>query len=95
MANDAVRQEKQRDDLIQKINTVDPPVSPRTADVFPVVASLPLQFFGGLALRNTKHEFRWKTRSDHVTRNALAARNNAAYGQGNGRQSFRTVFRYH
>ena len=45
--------------------------------------------------RNTKHEFRWRTRSDHVTRNALAARNNAAYGQGNGRQSFRTVFRYH
>ena len=26
--------------------------------------------------------FRWRTRSDHVTRNALAARNNAAYGQG-------------
>ena len=39
--------------------------------------------------------FRWRTRSDHVTRNALAARNNAAYGQGNGRQSFRTVLRYH
>ena len=32
--------------------------------------------------------FRWRTRSDHVTRNALAARNNEAYGQGNGRQSF-------
>ena len=39
--------------------------------------------------------FRWriwekKTRSDNVTRNAntLAARNNEAYGQGNGRQSF-------
>ena len=26
--------------------------------------------------------FRWRTRSDHVTRNALAARNNEAYGQG-------------
>ena len=39
--------------------------------------------------------FRWRTRSDHVTRNALAARNNAAYRQGNGRQSFRTVLRYH
>ena len=39
--------------------------------------------------------FRWRTRSDHVTRKALAARNNEAYGQGNGRQSFRTVFRYH
>ena len=34
--------------------------------------------------------FRWRTRSDHVTRNALAVRNNAAYGQGNGRQSFRS-----
>ena len=37
--------------------------------------------------------FRWriekKTRSDHVTRNALVARNNEAYGQGNG-----TVFLY-
>ena len=40
MAKDAMRQEKQRDDLIQKINTVEPPVSLRTADVFPVVASL-------------------------------------------------------
>ena len=30
-----------------------------------------------------------------MTRNTLAARNNEAYGQGNGRQSFRTVFRYH
>ena len=30
-----------------------------------------------------------------MTRNALAARNNEAYGQGNGRQSFRTVLRYH
>ena len=39
--------------------------------------------------------FRWRTRSDYVTRKALAARNNEAYGQGNGRQSFRTVFRYH
>ena len=39
--------------------------------------------------------FRWRTRSDHVTRKALAARNNEACGQGNGRQSFRTVFRYH
>ena len=27
---------------------------------------------------------------DHVTRNALAARNNEAHGQGYGRQSFRT-----
>ena len=26
--------------------------------------------------------FWWRTRSDHVTRNALAARNNKAYGQG-------------
>ena len=37
--------------------------------------------------------FRWriekKTRSDHVTRNALAAPNNEAYGHGNG-----TVFLY-
>ena len=39
--------------------------------------------------------FRWQTRSDHVTRNALAARNNGAYGQVNGRQSFRTVLHYH
>ena len=39
--------------------------------------------------------FRWRTRSDHVTRKALAARNNEACGQGNGRQSFRTVFCYH
>ena len=43
--------------------------------------------------------FRWRiweknTRSDHVTRNALAARNNEAYGQGNGRESFCTVLRY-
>ena len=29
--------------------------------------------------------FRWRTHSDHVTRNALAARNNVAYGQGNGK----------
>ena len=29
--------------------------------------------------------FRWRTRSDHVTRKALAAQNNAAYGQGNRR----------
>ena len=36
-----------------------------------------------------------KTRSDHVTRNASAARNNEACGQGNGRQSFCTVLRYH
>ena len=35
-----------------------------------------------------------KTRSDHVTRNASAARNNEAYRQGNGRQSFCTVLRY-
>ena len=35
--------------------------------------------------------FQWRTRSDHVTRKASAARNNAAYGQGNGRQSFRTA----
>ena len=36
-----------------------------------------------------------KTRSDHVIRNALAARNHETYGQGNGRQSFCTVLRYH
>ena len=36
-----------------------------------------------------------RTRSDHVTRNALAARNNEAYVQGNGRQSFYTVSRCH
>ena len=30
---------------------------------------------------------RKKTRSDHVTRNSLAARNNEAYGQGNRRLS--------
>ena len=30
-----------------------------------------------------------------MTRNTLAARNNEAYGQGNGRQSFRTVLCYH
>ena len=36
--------------------------------------------------------FRWRTRSDRVTRNALAARNSAAYGQGNGRQSFPKSF---
>ena len=36
-----------------------------------------------------------KTRSDHVTRNALATWNNEAYGQANGRQSFCTVLRYH
>ena len=34
-------------------------------------------------------------RMDHVTRNALAVRNNEAHGQGNGRQSFHTVLRYH
>ena len=45
MANDAVRQEKQRDALIQKINTVEPPVSLRTANVFPVVASRPPKNF--------------------------------------------------
>ena len=45
MANDAVRQEKQRDDLIQKINTVEPPVSLRTPNVCPVVASLPPKNF--------------------------------------------------
>ena len=39
--------------------------------------------------------FRWRTRSDHGTRKALATRNNEAYGQGNGKQSFRTVLRYH
>ena len=43
--------------------------------------------------------FRWRiceknTRLDHVTRNALAARNNEAYGQGNGRESFCTFVRY-
>ena len=37
---------------------------------------------------------RWRTRSDHVTRNALAARNNEVYRQDNGRQSFCTVLRY-
>ena len=35
------------------------------------------------------------TRSDHMTRKALAARNNEAYGQGNGRQSIYTVLRCH
>ena len=35
-----------------------------------------------------------KPRSDHVTRNASAARNNEAYRQGNGRQSFCTVLPY-
>ena len=34
--------------------------------------------------------FRRRTPSDHVTRKALAARNNEAYGQGNGRQSLDT-----
>ena len=34
-----------------------------------------------------------KTRSDHVTRNALAAWNNEAFEEGNGRQSFCTVLR--
>ena len=29
--------------------------------------------------------FRWRTRSDHITRKASVARNNAAYGQGNGK----------
>ena len=33
-----------------------------------------------------------KTRSDPVTRNASAARDNEAYGQGNGRQSYCTAF---
>ena len=47
MANDTVRQAKQRDDLIQKINTVEPPVSLRTADVFPVVPKSSEEFFGG------------------------------------------------
>ena len=37
---------------------------------------------------------RKKTRSDQVTHNALAARNNEAYGQGNCRQSFCTVLQY-
>ena len=37
--------------------------------------------------------FRWQTRSDHVTRQALAALNNGAYGQAcNGRQSFRSPY---
>ena len=36
-----------------------------------------------------------KTRSDHVTRNALATWNNEDYGDANGRQSFCTVLRYH
>ena len=40
--------------------------------------------------------FRWRTRSDHVTRNVLAARNNKAYGQGKTAdsgsvQSFATI----
>ena len=40
--------------------------------------------------------FRLRTRSDHVTRNALAARNNKAYGQGKTAdsgsvQSFSTI----
>ena len=39
--------------------------------------------------------FRWRTRSDYVTRKVLAVRNNEAYGQGNGLQSYRTVLRYH
>ena len=34
-----------------------------------------------------------KTRSDHVSGNALAARNNKDYGQGNGSQSFCKVLR--
>ena len=34
-----------------------------------------------------------KTRWDHVTRNALAALNNEAFEQGNGRRSFCTVLR--
>ena len=29
--------------------------------------------------------FQWRTRSDHMTRKASAARNNVAYGQGNGK----------
>ena len=29
--------------------------------------------------------FQWRTRSDHMTRKASAARKNAAYGQGNGK----------
>ena len=29
--------------------------------------------------------FQWRTHSDHMTRKASAARNNAAYGQGNGK----------
>ena len=40
---------------------------------------------------NAVKTFRWRTRSDHVTRNSLAAQNNATYGQGNGRQTFRTL----
>ena len=39
--------------------------------------------------------FWWRTRMDHVTRDALAGRNNEAHGQGNGRQSIHTVLRYH
>ena len=46
-----------------------------------------LRLFGDVSER--------KTRSDHVTRNALAARNNEAYGQANGRQSFCPVLPYH
>ena len=33
--------------------------------------------------------FRWRTRSDHVTRNALAAGNNEAYGRDNGGQALK------
>ena len=49
-----------------------------------------LQFSGGGALETLVKQqavkaFRVRTRSDHVTRNALATRNNAAYGQSNGR----------
>ena len=44
---------------------------------------------------SVKRDLRKKTRSDHVTQNALAARNNEAYGQANGKQSFCTVLRYH
>ena len=37
----------------------------------------------------------WKrSRSNRVTRNALATSNNEAYGQANGRQSFRIVLLY-
>ena len=37
---------------------------------------------------------RWRTRSDHVTRNVLAARNNAAHGQKMKAKKYRDTFLY-